>query len=117
MPKDATKNVDRYKIRGGQLNEFDFHQNQEEFADQKRPNAANFIPGTPPEVKAEGIRPVVAPARKPAKKRTNKAGKAAKATKSAKAAKTTKEKKSRALARRHCEEARGAKVREKEIEF
>ena len=29
MPKDATKNIDRYKIRGGQLNEFDFHQNQE----------------------------------------------------------------------------------------
>jgi hypothetical protein len=31
MPKDATKNVDRYKIRGGQLNEFDFHQNQEAY--------------------------------------------------------------------------------------
>jgi hypothetical protein len=30
MPKDATKNIDRYKIRGGQLNEFDFHQNQED---------------------------------------------------------------------------------------
>ena len=28
MPKDATKNVDRYKVRGGQLNEFEFHQNQ-----------------------------------------------------------------------------------------
>jgi hypothetical protein len=34
MPKDATKNVDRYKIRGGQLNEFDFNQNQEEFAER-----------------------------------------------------------------------------------
>lgn len=29
MPKDAKKNIDRYKIRGGELNEFDFHQNQE----------------------------------------------------------------------------------------
>jgi hypothetical protein len=28
MPKDAKKNVDRYKIRGGDLNEFEFHQNQ-----------------------------------------------------------------------------------------
>ena len=35
MPKDATKNVDRYKIRGGQINEFDFHRNQEQFAEQK----------------------------------------------------------------------------------
>jgi hypothetical protein len=28
MPKDAKKNVDRYKIRGGDLNEFEFSQNQ-----------------------------------------------------------------------------------------
>lgn len=35
MPKDATKNVDRYKIRGGQLNEFDFHQNQEDYVKEK----------------------------------------------------------------------------------
>ena len=28
MPKDAKRNVDRYKIRGGDLNEFEFHQNQ-----------------------------------------------------------------------------------------
>ena len=34
MPKDATKNIDRYKIRGGQLNEFDFAKNQEQFAEQ-----------------------------------------------------------------------------------
>lgn len=24
MPKDASKNIDRYKVRGGQLNEYDF---------------------------------------------------------------------------------------------
>ena len=35
MPKDATKNVDRYKVRGGQLNEFDFAKNQEEFAEKE----------------------------------------------------------------------------------
>ena len=28
MPKDAKKNVDRYKIRGGDLNEFEYQQNQ-----------------------------------------------------------------------------------------
>ena len=28
MPKDAKKNVDRYKIRGGDLNEYEFSQNQ-----------------------------------------------------------------------------------------
>jgi hypothetical protein len=31
MPKDATKNVDRYKTRGGQLNEFELAQDREEF--------------------------------------------------------------------------------------
>ena len=35
MPKDATKNVDRYKIRGGQINEFDYHENQEALAEKK----------------------------------------------------------------------------------
>lgn len=31
MPKDATKNIDRYKVRGGDINEFEFHKNQEQF--------------------------------------------------------------------------------------
>jgi hypothetical protein len=35
MPKDAKKNVDRYKIRGGDINEFEFHKNQEQFVEQK----------------------------------------------------------------------------------
>ena len=26
MPKDASKNVDRYKVRGGQMNEYEFEQ-------------------------------------------------------------------------------------------
>ena len=50
MPKDATKNIDRYKVRGGELNEFDFHQNQEEFAEQRK-GQVSLIPGTPPEAK------------------------------------------------------------------
>ena len=38
MPKDMTKNVDRYKVRGGQLNEYDFHQNQENYAEKQASN-------------------------------------------------------------------------------
>ena len=34
MPKDATKNVDRYKVRGGQFNEYDFA--KEKAADKKQ---------------------------------------------------------------------------------
>ncbi len=31
MPKDASKNIDRYKIRGGDINEFEVHENQQQF--------------------------------------------------------------------------------------
>ena len=90
MPKDATKNVDRYKVRGGQLNEFDFQQNQADFVEKQKTQASNLIPGTPPEERAEGLKPAVKKARKPAKKQATKAAratKAAKATKSKKAPK------------------------------
>ena len=30
MPKDPKRNVDRYKIRGGEMNEFEFQHNQAE---------------------------------------------------------------------------------------
>ena len=87
MPKDATKNVDRYKIRGGQLNEFDFHRNQEAFAQQENTEASNLIPGTPPEVRAQRLMPT---AKKTEKQSTKKAAKAAKATKTTKATKSPK---------------------------
>lgn len=109
MPKDATKNVDRYKIKGGQLNEFDFHKNQEEFAEASKPEG-NLIPGTPPEqrvgalplpskpIKKAGKRvastkrtttsALKATAKKSSKRATVK--KSAKTTKTAKASKTTK---------------------------
>jgi len=35
MPKDPAKNVDHYKIRGGQMNEFEFRKNQAAFAKQE----------------------------------------------------------------------------------
>jgi len=34
MPKDATKNVDRYKVRGGTLNEYELEQGKT--ADKKQ---------------------------------------------------------------------------------
>ena len=50
MPKDPTKNVDRYKIRGGTLNEFELDENQEAYEKQKsKKGGAKLIPGTPPE--------------------------------------------------------------------
>jgi hypothetical protein len=68
MPKDATKNVDRYKVRGGTLNEFEFTQNQKAAAEKKPKGGAKLIPGTPPEEAGEGLRPVVtAKARKATK--------------------------------------------------
>ena len=35
MPKDPKKNVDRFKIRGGDINEFEYDQNQEALAERK----------------------------------------------------------------------------------
>ena len=32
MPKDRTKNVDSYKIRGGTINEYEYHENQQALA-------------------------------------------------------------------------------------
>jgi len=37
MPKDAKKNVDRYKVAGGHLNEFEFRQNQEQVKEAADP--------------------------------------------------------------------------------
>jgi len=78
MPKDASKNIDRYKIRGGQLNEFEYAENQKALAGEKPKSDAKLIPGTPPEEASEGLRPAV----KARGSRTTKGtGKAAKSTK------------------------------------
>jgi hypothetical protein len=75
MPKDATKNVDRYKIRGGQLNEFEYTENQKALAGKKGKTGAKLIPGTPPEEAGEGVQATV--------KATSKARKSTKASKQA----------------------------------
>ncbi|HET6974888.1 MAG TPA: hypothetical protein VFI24_01085 [Pyrinomonadaceae bacterium] len=35
MPKDPAKNVDRYKIRGGVINEYEYHENQQALAEDE----------------------------------------------------------------------------------
>src|ERR1043165_3106378 len=59
MPKDATKNVDRYKIRGGTFNEFEYTENQKALAGKKAKSGAKLIPGTPPEEAGDGLQPTV----------------------------------------------------------
>jgi len=82
MPKDATKNVDRYKIRGGQLNEFEYTENQRALAEDKSQSRGKLIPGTPPEQLTDRVKPAAA------KKSTKKSGKAASGTKAAQATST-----------------------------
>ena len=82
MPKDATKNVDRYKVRGGQLNEFEYSENQNALGGKKSKGGGKLIPGTPPEEAGDGLRPVV--------KAVKATGKARKSTKASKKAGSTK---------------------------
>jgi hypothetical protein len=50
MPKDPAKNIDRYKIRGGVINEYEYHENQETIAasePQKGTQSAKAKKATP----------------------------------------------------------------------
>ena len=101
MPKDPTKNIFQYKIRGGHLNEFEFQQNQGQVKEQHDrpwetenfdPNAA--LPGHDPEsaspkAQAKHPRAGSTATKQPAKASSKKAVK--KATRKAvkKSAKTT----------------------------
>lgn len=64
MPKDATRNIDRYKIRGGHLNAFDFHRNQSAISQQEEADWAGGQTNTsalpPDQAKAERIRRLLA---------------------------------------------------------
>lgn len=37
MPKDPKKNVDRFKVKGGDLNEYDYAEQQEELTESRKP--------------------------------------------------------------------------------
>lgn len=76
MPKDPTKNIFQYKIRGGHLNEFEFQQNQGDVTEQKgRPwEKQNFDPN------AKTPEPAVTPERKSGKQTAAKQAKPATAS-------------------------------------
>ena len=74
MPKDASKNIDRYKIQGGQLNEFEYAENQKALAGKQEKSGSKLIPGTPPEEAGDGLRPSVKARASKAPKSTKKTG-------------------------------------------
>jgi hypothetical protein len=96
MPKDPTKNIFQYKIRGGHLNEFEFQQNQGDVTQQHgRPwEKENFDPNakTPGQVAEKGGIGSVKTAGKQGKAATVGAGKKqpAKATRTGAKKKTAK---------------------------
>lgn|SRR6188474_446772 len=55
MPKNPNLNIARYKVAGGELNQFEFHQNQQALVEQQQHEADNLIPGTPPEQKEQPV--------------------------------------------------------------
>ena len=80
MPKDPTKNIFQYKIRGGHLNEFEFQQNQGDVTEQKGrpwekqdfdPNAKTPEPAVRPEPtsrkKTAGKQAIASTRKQPAK--------------------------------------------------
>lgn len=54
MPKDPTENIGRYKIRGGQINEYEFQQNEGEIEAQEGRERAEDLP-------VEGLQGAVEP--------------------------------------------------------
>src|SRR4030095_6884511 len=49
MQKNPKLNVARYKVDGGEINQYEFQQNQEIFAQQREFDDDAMMPGTPPE--------------------------------------------------------------------
>jgi len=75
MPKDPTRNIVRYKVGGGHLNEFEFHKHQGEMAEEFQPPDADSQRSNP-RTQAERVAQLMAQAKKKAakiKKRKSKA--------------------------------------------
>ena len=71
MPKDPTRNIDRYKIRGGQLNAFEFARNQAAIAQEQHERwmpREEMLPW--PEAGSEPSQPTEALARPPSAARS-----------------------------------------------
>jgi len=93
MPKDPTRNIARFKT-GGHLNEFEFHQHQEEIAEHLDPESTQLIPGTPPQEHARRVEQVIEKAREKVKKRSKKQFTGKQSSSVAKATKSPAKKKS-----------------------
>jgi hypothetical protein len=62
MPKDPARNIDRYKIRGGQFNEFDFNRQQNELSQEQEEQSeqGRDFPIPSEQAKAERIKKLLA---------------------------------------------------------
>jgi hypothetical protein len=97
MPKDPTRNIARFKT-GGHLNEFEFHQHQEEIAEHPDPESTQLIPGTPPQLQARRVEQVIKKAREKVKQRSKKQSTGKQSSITAKATKSPAKKKSQKAA-------------------
>jgi RNA polymerase primary sigma factor len=106
MPKNPKLNIARYKVDGGELNEYEFHKNQQAFVQQQEPEA--LIPGTPPEQQippagagalGESMPNVATPAAKKSTKKATTKRTAQKSTKKTTAKKSSKKAKPAKAAR------------------
>jgi hypothetical protein len=97
MPKDPTRNIARFKT-GGHLNEFEFHQHQEEIAEHLDPESTQLIPGTPPQDQARRVEQVIKQAREKVKKRSTRQLMGKRSSSAAKATKSPAKKKSQKAA-------------------
>ncbi|HEX7177871.1 MAG TPA: hypothetical protein VF240_21610, partial [Pyrinomonadaceae bacterium] len=89
MPKDPTRNVDRYKVRGGQFDDLDRTKNDGVMTEDVAPltggpEETNFIPGEPAQDAAERKQRLIEEVHAKAEQRRE--AEAAKARKSARAA-------------------------------
>ncbi len=62
MPKDPARNIDRYKIRGGQFNEFDFNRQQNDLSQEQEEQSeqGRSFPIPSEQAKAERIKKLLA---------------------------------------------------------
>jgi hypothetical protein len=77
MPKEPTRSIDRHKVRGSGLNEFDFQKHQGQMADEFQAPGGDVKGGSTPRTRAEQVAQVIAAAkRKVAKRRKRDAARA-----------------------------------------
>ena len=77
MPKEPTRSIDRHRVRGSGLNEFDFKKHQGEMADEFQAPGGDVNRGSTPRTRAEQVAQVIAAAkRKVAKRRKREAARA-----------------------------------------